>query len=421
MYLGSQSGAVYRIDNSIFTNKDPHSIAVHDVLSMQDYLYLLTLESRVLRLLTRSIWSANSEDIECMDLPSLSALAPIVGESRTEGFYGLTLDGQILAFPATLTQRAQSKLTVSARDDIAGVLLEMDKLSDRVRRLETECQRSTLSRTGQVAPVGMQLMDTLLDVRAETIVRRVSASKQFYIRLQLISQANIDWSQGWSVVIKITSKGNEYLSGSMSKREQHHQVVCSLADFSRHSPWVTEVNIDLQNSLLPLTTTLGLQYNEQDKQSQNRFVTHFIIERLELDAIHFAEPVPQQVRAQYAEYNQATSRADLTPLELDIDTEEIQMTQCLPALLSDCISQDRIMAFVQSSIRACLSVPEECFLRNETNAVVPAKASFVWLVLEEKEKSGSMVKACIHVRGPDPQRVRLVHQAVQRRIDMLFG
>ncbi|KAF9182863.1 hypothetical protein BGZ51_004378 [Haplosporangium sp. Z 767] len=161
--------AVYRIDNSIFTNKDADSIAVHDVLSIQepiltllciphwkepqrdilmavgkyggvavhdpssmlntgiantisieesiqsafiaqDYLYLLTLESRVLRLLTRSIWSANSEDVECMDLPLLSALAPIMDGSGTEGFYGLTLDGHILAFPTALTHWKISEL-----------------------------------------------------------------------------------------------------------------------------------------------------------------------------------------------------------------------------------------------------------------------------------------------------------------------
>ncbi|KAF9571757.1 hypothetical protein EC968_000203 [Mortierella alpina] len=346
-----------------------------------------------------------------------------------------------------MASHARSRSTVSARDNIHGALQELERLSEQARRLEAECQlenqriiahnrlvlelqRSVLSQTSTDAFTGN--WTPVVNMETATFVQSVSTagqkSRRYFMRLTVSSKADIDWSSDWSVVINMTSGGSVCRRGfTSSDRDFYSQVVTSLEGLSQRSSWCEDIEIHLHSRLrLPLKVTLGLQYSETQNlqpaqgKPRGKVSTYFEVESLDLDAIHFAEPIPDAIgralstsdrhimglpRALHNEDTtpmpkdsfqhlfwpaalespkhllgcdecmqdnhmvEGTSRTlSLPPLEFEMNTDEIKVEQLLPALLGDGrLLQEQqqqphrnVTALVQSAFRAGLYIPEAC-------------------------------------------------------------
>ncbi|KAK3818372.1 MAG: hypothetical protein J3Q66DRAFT_172115 [Benniella sp.] len=306
-----------------------------------------------------------------------------------------------------------------------------------------------------------------------------NGDRRYYVRISLHSALNIPWDKGWSAVVTMcTNKKCPHRNNSESGR--HNEVIAGLADLSPHTPWTRDFDIDLQTLDLPLTITLGLQLNEEHKSTDNPVSAYFYVESFDLDAIHFAEPVrdrskhftsfpvyasarPQalggsgetggsldSIHRIYRPLNEdgnecqecvrELSETILHPIAFVIDTQEIQVAQCLPALLGEGVPSDRMMALVQSSFRGCLFLPEECLPKTtgiavSTSSGLPWQKSpglalasqpdigKVWVTMETKDNTGStnsIISATVSVKGLDSNRTRIVYRALERRVAELF-
>ncbi|KAF9988153.1 hypothetical protein BGZ75_009927 [Mortierella antarctica] len=284
------------------------------------------------------------------------------------------------------------------------------------------------------------------------------------------------------------------------------QVVTSLEGLSQHSSWSEDIEIPLHSRLrLPLKVTLGLQYNEyqdlppQPCEPRSKTSAYFEVESLELDAIHFAEPIPdaagralptpQRYTMDFSKtlHSEDTTTApkdsfrqlfwpaapespkhllecdectqdnhmavgtsrtlSLPPLEFELNTDEIKVAQLLPALIGDGrLLQEQqhqpnrnVTALVQSAFRAGLHIPEACLpsrykdvevdvypgskrtALERKRAMAEQESSAVWVAMEPTpEATGSTARVRIQIRGSDPIRAWVVHQALANRVSLLF-
>lgn len=293
-----------------------------------------------------------------------------------------------------------------------------------------------------------------------------------------------------------------------SNQDFYSQVVTSLEGLSQHSSWSEDIEIHLDSRMrLPLKVTLGLQYTESEDQQRrpseprSKTAAYFEVESLDLDAIHFAEPIPDAAgralrtshihtlvysRMLHSENTTTTLKdsfrqlfwpaalespnhllecdADegphgnhmavgtsrtlsLPPLEFELNTDEIKVEQLLPALLGDGrLLQEQqqrpyhnVTALVQSAFRAGLSIPEACLptrhqdvavdvnrghqrtVLDRKQAIAEQELSAVWIAMESTtESTGAMARARLQIRGSDPVRARVVHQALANRVALLF-
>ncbi|KAF9169466.1 hypothetical protein BGX21_010346 [Mortierella sp. AD011] len=404
---------------------------VRSAFLANDHVYFLTTESRILRAPYSSLDSGKTDDLELLDLPLLHAFVPVpYNADSTEvcGFYGLNHEGQVLWFQADLSNIGRSKAASDARDNVSEAIRELDKLSERVRQLELESQ------------VGSTILKER-DKREEE-----------------------EENGGLALNLSTSPKTCPHMPESTST--QNSDVTSSLEGLSPQAPWAQDIEIDMQSFSLPLTITLGLQFDDFSKTSKdNRLRGYFPVESLDLDVIHFSEPVRDRVKQNPAYYTQALAvlrdvrksegdpgklierlpisthkqekgreeckecaRMPIRPLVFDIDTMEIKIAQCLPALLGDGVSHDRVKNLVHSSNRASLSIPDECLpmikptrLIRKPPVLTQCDASLVWLMLEVKESTGSIVQVSINIRGVDHTRVLAVYHALEKRVFELFG
>lgn len=251
------------------------------------------------------------------------------------------------------------------------------------------------------------------------------------------------------------------------------EVFVSLAGLSPREPWIQEVELDLNKTRLPLRVQVGLQYTETlSPEGGRRFSTYFFIENFRLDALHFAEPYrevasgahsrPPNVNMLFNEQTHKENSADAVakevgsefdcvsckkkreqdsrePLLFSFDASEIQLVQCISAILADCLPDEKVRAMIQTAKRAAVVVPDICLpgpLVANANANANANASasvnintvlrttdthrVVWITLEERGRDGSVINASLQVKGSNPVRVASVHQALQKRIAALF-
>ncbi|KAG0000282.1 hypothetical protein BGZ79_006102 [Entomortierella chlamydospora] len=446
---------------------------VRSAFLANDHVYFLTAESRILRAPYSSLDSGKTDDLELLDLPLLHAFVPVpYNTNSTEvcGFYGLNHEGQVLRFQADLSNIGRSKAASDARNNVSEAIRELDKLSERVRQLELESQ-SILSQSDNESVAHAQSssytpIKTTFSTFVQTVAARFNGQRRYFVRLTIESTLNIDWSKGWSVALNLSTNPKTCLHMSEPTSTQNSDVTSSLEGLSPQAPWTQDIEIDMQNFSLPLTITLGLQFDDFSKTSKdNKLRGYFPVESLDLDVIHFSEPVRDRVKQNPAYYTQALAalrdvrksesdsgnlierlptsahkqerereeckecaRVAIKPLVFDIDTTEIKVAQCLPALLGDGVSHDRVKTLVHSSNRASLSIPDECLpmikptrLIRKAPALTQCDASLVWLMLEVKESTGSVVQASIDIRGVDHTRVLAVYHALEKRIFELFG
>ncbi|KAF9344327.1 hypothetical protein BGX26_004523, partial [Mortierella sp. AD094] len=299
----------------------------------------------------------------------------------------------------------------------------------------------------------------------QTVAARYNGQRRYFVRLTIESTLNIDWSKGWSVAINLSTSSKNCPHVSKPTSTQNCDVMSSLEELSPQAPWTQDIEIDVQSFCLPLTITLGLQFDDCSKTSKDKLTGYFAVETLDLDVIHFSEPVRDRAKQNPIYYTQAmaalrdphknesisgnliervllpphkqegeceeckeSARVAIKPLVFDIDTTEIKVAQCLPALLGDGISHDRVKTLVHSSSRASLSISDECLpmirptrLIGKAPALTQCDASLVWLMLEAKERTSSVVQASIDIKGVDHSRVLAVYHALEKRIFELFG
>ncbi|KAF8937231.1 hypothetical protein BGZ58_003053 [Dissophora ornata] len=439
--------------------------------------------------------------MEHLELPFLRAFVPIVSNTGLYGFYGLNGDGQVLRFSADLTRLRRSQIVSDARDDIAKALGELERISEQARRLEAECQlenqrianynrlvhelqQCILSQSNQDIlqdPQSLALpVRTALTVSVQPVaIAHGGSSSRCRIQLNICSSLNIDWNTGWSAVINVHSDTKSCPHGWSPKIGQHCDTTLGLAGLSPSAAWIHDIDIDLHRFRLPLAVIVGLQFDERDKQSNgSQFGAYFMVESVELDVIHFSEPVRDRSKQKYssvyhalptmahfgdlqnvnnkdypgdsksriyrppldhddtcAECADASARSSTNvaprPLVFEIDTKEIQVAQCLPALLGDGITQDQVMALVHSAFQASLYVLEEFLPRPRTRTgfqsekpvtLVQDDSGIVWLTMDVKEAvSGSNTQVSIEIMGADPRRILAVHRALEKRVEDLFG
>ncbi|CAO3564350.1 unnamed protein product [Mortierella alpina] len=506
------------------------SSSIQNAFVAEAYLYALTTTGRLLRL--PLAWTASGRDMEVehLDLPSLCSFVPIHSESGCDGFYGCNFEGQVLLFSADMANHSRSQSTVLARDNIHSALQELEKLSEQAKRLEEECQlenqrivahnrlilelqRSVMSQRAREMPTDhfSDGSTPVIDMETATFVQSVATAghkhRRYFMRLNISSSADIDWSSGWSAVISMTSENSICRHGiTPSGLNFHNQVVTSLKGLSQHSSWSEDIEIHLHSRLrLPLKVTLGLQYNEseglprQPSEPRRKTLAYFEVETLDLDAVHFAEPIPDAAgralpkshihtmgfsRTLHSEdttptfkdsFRQlfwpaapeslkhlldcdgcmqdnhmavGTSRTlSLPPLEFELNTDEIQIEQVLPALLGDgrLLQEQKqplhrsITALVQSAFRAGLFIPDACLpsrftdldvntdpglkttALDRTRAMTEQESNVVWISMETTmEATGTTARAHIQIRGSDPIRTRVVHHALANRAALLF-
>lgn len=274
-----------------------------------------------------------------------------------------------------------------------------------------------------------------------------------------------------------TNKSCPHRAGLKSGR--YIEVFASLADLTPQTTWTRDFDVDLQILDLPLTITVGLQLNEDGKQIHNPASAYFDVESFDLDVIHFAEPIrdppknltyfhthapvrslamsgeasrlQDSISRLYRPSNEQDAECEecaleltesiLKPIAFHVNTEEIQIAQCLPALLGDGLSSDRIMLLVQSSLRGSFYIPEECLprksepggsalsLQQSTLTLAQPEIGKVWVTMEIKDTNtgdtntgatSSIVQATVSVKGPDPRRTNIVYRMLQRRVTELF-
>ncbi|KAG0307309.1 hypothetical protein BGZ98_000590 [Dissophora globulifera] len=481
--------------STIKTLKD---VKVHGAFLVQAHAYLLTKEHRLFRVTLPSLLSDNASDMERVDLPSLLSCQPILSGSDTVGFYGINCDGQVLRMSADLARWGRPQVLSDARDDISKALGELEGLSWQAKQLEAECQLENhrIARYNQLVqqlkscvlsePDGQAGDDppVLVSLTAftQSVATGFNGSRRCFVRLNIRSAMNVDWSNGWSVVIRMYASGKACPHSPAANMQQHQEVITSLAGLAPQVAWAQDVNIDLHRFSLPLTLTVGLQLDETDTRSAgSRFAAYFAIESFVLDVIHFSEPVRDPTRQQFSAFlaqtmvqlrqpvkiaTDAEVASDLSskiyrlsdardnaceecmkegsarmeylgvkPLVFKIDTSQIQVAQCLPALLGDGMAQDRAAAIVQSAYHASISVPEAHLPMSEARVslqterkqanLLQSDTSIVWLILSTKEGQGRQEKETVQVtvvvKGSDPRRTGAVHRALERRIEELFG
>ncbi|KAG0365731.1 hypothetical protein BGZ54_006270 [Gamsiella multidivaricata] len=402
-----------------------------------------------------------------------------------------------------------NSLSSEVLDDFGRNHLENQRLAT-YNRLVFELQQSILAQPDPKTSADAYAdftppVETTLTAFTQILASSSLGSRRYYVRLNIKSKLHTDWSSGWSVVTTLTSDPSGYCAHNAtapSKSGYFSETLSSLAGLSPQTPWVQDLELDFESGSplrLPLTVTLGLQFS-LPRQNQNQHTAYFLVEALKLDAIHFSEPARDHAKhnpafllhssafsstiAAYSKdvlheskditqdsRNRIYRPADESPPENSTDDDEcerckgerlqtqtklpefkfstadLEIPQCLPALLGDSISSDQATAFLQTAFRATLYIPEQClprsrekaFLANENTRPVlqQSDSGFVWITLEiqdkhkhkhrsqtqmEKEKSEeSIVRACVDVRGPDPVRVQVVRRAMIKRIEDLFG
>ncbi|KAF9426324.1 hypothetical protein BGZ76_002812 [Entomortierella beljakovae] len=239
-----------------------------------------------------------------------------------------------------------------------------------------------------------------------------------------------------------------------------HNVVSSIEGLSQYSPWTQDFEIDLDNLCLPITVSIGLQCNDMSKTSREKLGAYFPVESFDLDGIHFSEPVRDRSKQNPTYYAHAIGTslelqknnddkpenpakysilstdindghckdcisAVLKPLTFRFNTSEVNITQCLPVLFGDGISNNQLEAVVHSSSRASFSIPDECLPLprhwKKASNVQQNDTSLVWVILDVKEGSGSTAQATLDIKGADRTRVLSVYYALERRVDEFFG
>ncbi|KAF9115234.1 hypothetical protein BGX27_008468 [Mortierella sp. AM989] len=444
LFYGTRSGGIYCIEHSVQSEIYEGAIEAQKLQThVQGTTSALVLGPHEPNAKARSLAAIGSTgDITVIDLDLTSIASEQTSVNMSidseEGceFYGINREGQILKFSADMTRSGRPKAMLDARESISESIRELDRLSEKARRLEVECQPVTSGYIGL---------------------------RRHFVRLTIESMLNIDWSKGWSVAISMSTitEGCPHRPYP-SSTNRHNYVVSSLAGLSQHAPWIQDTEVDLQSLCLPLKITLGLQYDDVSKTSRNKLTAYFPVESSSLDVIHFSDSVRVPSKQNPAYYTQAVAAlrepyrsdddlGDLTrrlhlssyeqyeecrdcasaafkPLVFEIDTTEIKVVQCLPALLGDGISHDRLKTLVHSTFRASLCIPDECLLKTKTVGLqgkspilAQSDYSLVWVLLDVEVKSDPIVQASVDIKGADRSRVKAVYYALEKRISELFG
>ncbi|KAG0328937.1 hypothetical protein BGZ99_004011 [Dissophora globulifera] len=197
--------------STIKTLKD---VKVHGAFLVQAYAYLLTKEHRLLRVTLSSLLSDNASDMERVDLPSLLSCQPILSGSDIVGFYGINCDGQVLRMSADLARWGRPQVLSDARDDISKALGELEGLSWQAKQLEAECQLENhrIARYNQLVQQLKSCVLSELDGQAgddppvlvsltaftQSVATGFNGSRRCFVRLNIRSAMNVDWSNGWS-------------------------------------------------------------------------------------------------------------------------------------------------------------------------------------------------------------------------------
>ncbi|KAF9984675.1 hypothetical protein BGZ65_012894 [Modicella reniformis] len=472
---------------------------VQSAFMVGGYVYILTTEDgRVLRTPASSLVSDRAcNHWECLDLPHLRVFVPILQGTESQGFYGVNSDGRILRFSADLSSingalTELEKLSEQAKRLESECQMENQRIMTFNRLVQELQQYTLLSQAEQQDSLDRYTIppvNATFTTFVQPVAEGYNGRRRYYMHLTIQSALNISWDKGWSAVITMrTHRSCPHGVVVSSEPERHYEIFASLTGLSPQTTWTRDIDIDLQSLLdLPLTITLGLQLNEDDDKRDNHHhnnndnsSAYFYVESFDLDAIHFAEPV-QEDRFKFhlayyptcamtghsiinndnntsssdhrsqeqggdiecKECASATEQAQ-QPIAFDIDTQEIQVAQCLPALLGDAIPNDRMMTLVQSSFRASLYIPDECLLKTMTTTTISSRSSkatqsspsaltqtdggVVWVTMETRIKdttestnsSERVVQAWLNVKGPDPRRTMVVYKALRGRVADLF-
>ncbi|KAG0375230.1 hypothetical protein BGX24_009389 [Mortierella sp. AD032] len=334
---------------------------VQSAFAVEGHLYILSGAGRVLRLPLASLESTDNKNLEIMDLPPLCALSPALshGSTTIEGLYGLNQRGQLLRFPADWIKHARPQEVANARDTVGGVLSELERLSDQVKKLEIQCQmenqriatynrlvyelqqsvlassrqqdvgNSSISGGGEDVEMETEmqmepglLIETSLSTFAHVVSDGYDGTKRFYARLRIKSRANIDWSHGWSVGVNMASKvefcshgkpttnaSSQHHPDSKRKTRMHHQTFANLRTLTRQTPWTLDIELDRDMiHFLPLQVSIGLLFRELGSDGGNSgsvgnfkvekegFAAYFVVDSVDLDVLDFVEGVEDPLK-----------------------------------------------------------------------------------------------------------------------------
>ncbi|KAF9405491.1 hypothetical protein BGZ94_003511, partial [Podila epigama] len=237
------------------------------------------------------------------------------------------------------------------------------------------------------------------------------------------------------------------------ERGFYQEESASLDTLSRHSPWTRDLEVNLERLALPILMRIGLSYQEPDpahdsddsekkedkrvnddmlkdksetiqgsdeapsprnyQQHQPLLSTYFLVLDMELDVLHFVEPVVDLMKRQrlpppltlpyvsagggaITSNNTATEDASrrngniiqnnhmskktprqgcslcfdqdmqqlrdamMAPLKFQFNPNEIPFDLCLSALVTECLSQDKAQGIIQDERKVVMIVHEEC-------------------------------------------------------------
>ncbi|KAF9390626.1 hypothetical protein CPB97_008815 [Podila verticillata] len=408
------------------------------------------------------IYRKGSEELYRIETP------PILAMTRTPNnkIYGLNIAGQVLEFSNELDRYFRPVSTLAIREGISTSLSELEQVSEEIKSLEQQCQLEN-QRIATFNKIVHELQQYVMaqsqeetptppvDITTTTFVQPVLMGREqrrYTVRLTITSAIDLDWSVGWSVGICLSpapwSCSHEE-DDQPPKTGIYQEDFASLETLSRQSPYTVDLEVDLKRMRLPLTMSVGLYYLEPVTTDESQATyqhnpplsAHFFVCEMELDALCFAEPVVDEKRRQPPmslstmtkelwegfgdcqvcrdEQMMATT---LAPLMVPLDPD-ISVDQCLSALVVDGLPRDKALGILQSGNKAVMTISEDCLplsgrISMEGSQGVPQPdLAIVWVVLEVGEASGEVSMA---VKGKDPRRVVTVHQALEKRIKMLF-
>ncbi|KAG0050395.1 hypothetical protein BGZ83_004819 [Gryganskiella cystojenkinii] len=305
------------------------------------------------------------------------------------------------------------------------------------------------------------LMDVVVTAFVRNIAKGATGQRRYVAQITFSSSLDIDWSQSWTAAIRTLESRDGCSHGKTLSPSLQREVFVSLTGLSRKNPLTQEIELDVPRMRLPIKMDVGLHYHEELTVGKSRFSTYFFIESFELDALHFAEPSRETFPGMHSSHNipssadqqtlakqsshaivrelvdscqlckDASGRESREPLAFTFETTEIQLAQCLSAVLGDCLPEERTRTLIQSAMRAAVIIPDSCLsyavadsphANTNTNAfnMNDDAHTTVWIQLEEKAHRDTFIEASMQVRGADPMRVAVVHRALKERLAMLF-
>ncbi|KAG0328069.1 hypothetical protein BG004_002610, partial [Podila humilis] len=457
------------IDQSVLAIGKP----IMHALVFKDTTFYLSQEGQIY-----CTYVQKDDELLRIEAPPICVLAC----SDDNSLYGLGMDGKIFEFAKDFCRYFSPEA-------------ENQRIAT-FNRIVHELQRTIATQSRQESEGGGLATTPPVDVEVITFVQpaRIGSSKKesrrHTIRLTMTSTLELDWKAGWSVGICLTPATSLCLHDKPSQANPtggiYQEVFSSLDMLSSGCPWTQDLEIDLNKMQLPLQMSVGIYYQEPaasktaDTTAEGRIqnsayqhhsplAAHFFIFDMELDVLHFVEPVlnKEKRRALQPPASSATAAAmaensaagflsrdggkcqrcddELTramrtmplwpKLNIRIDTAEVPLQQYLSALLVEGWTKENASGIIQDSHKAVMtllpiSLPRSPERGEGTMNVQQARSGgtidqdeqrMVWVLLDEEENKESDVVSCVvQVRGHDPKLVMAVFLALQKRTKLMF-